>query len=168
MLTQFLDDCIHFLFWKEFLDQAEAPQCIDTTLGSCVAITLWHPQRLIGGMCHFVLPTRARPEAVNRATATMDGRYADEVMGLFEREAHRHATVLNQYQVKIFGGGDMVADAAVEEAGLVGYRNIRAALSLLARKRVTVTFRHVGETGSRRISFDLASGEVQVRHTPLT
>ena len=31
---------------------------IRTILGSCVSITLWHPTRLIGGMCHFLLPFR--------------------------------------------------------------------------------------------------------------
>ena len=29
---------------------------IQTLLGSCVAVTLWHPQRRLSGMCHFVLP----------------------------------------------------------------------------------------------------------------
>ena len=31
---------------------------IRTLLGSCVAITLWHPVALIGGMCHYMMPTR--------------------------------------------------------------------------------------------------------------
>ncbi len=29
---------------------------ISTLLGSCVSITLWHPRRLIGGMCHYMMP----------------------------------------------------------------------------------------------------------------
>ncbi len=40
-----------------------------TILGSCVSITLWHPQRLLGGMCHFILP--ARP-----AAGTLDGPHS--------------------------------------------------------------------------------------------
>jgi len=31
---------------------------IRTLLGSCVAVTLWHPRAKLGGMCHFVVPTR--------------------------------------------------------------------------------------------------------------
>lgn len=34
---------------------------VRTTLGSCVAIVLWHPVRRIGGMCHYMLPSRGRP-----------------------------------------------------------------------------------------------------------
>ena len=31
---------------------------IKTILGSCVAITMWHPILRIGGMCHYLLPAR--------------------------------------------------------------------------------------------------------------
>ena len=31
---------------------------ISTLLGSCVSITLWHPQRHVGGMCHYLLARR--------------------------------------------------------------------------------------------------------------
>ena len=53
---------------------------ISTLLGSCISITLWHPARLIGGMCHFMLPTRGLPGGV-----PLDGRYADEALALFDR-----------------------------------------------------------------------------------
>ncbi|MGI9213007.1 MAG: chemotaxis protein CheD, partial [Methylococcaceae bacterium] len=43
---------------------------IRTVLGSCVAITFWHPGILVGGMCHFMLPTRMR----NRESTELDGR----------------------------------------------------------------------------------------------
>ena len=35
---------------------ATCPTRLRTLLGSCVAFTFWHPQRRIGGMCHFMLP----------------------------------------------------------------------------------------------------------------
>lgn len=30
---------------------------VRTLLGSCVSIVLWHPNRHLGGMCHYLLPT---------------------------------------------------------------------------------------------------------------
>ena len=33
---------------------------IRTILGSCVAITLWHPHRRIDGMCRYMSQSRAR------------------------------------------------------------------------------------------------------------
>src|SRR5664279_3361231 len=50
---------------------------LSTLLGSCVAVTLWHPGRRIGGMCHYLLPSRIRP-----AGAALEGRFGDEVMSL--------------------------------------------------------------------------------------
>ena len=53
---------------------------ISTLLGSCISITLWHPARLIGGMCHFMLPSRGLPAGV-----PLDGRYADEALAMFDQ-----------------------------------------------------------------------------------
>ncbi len=50
---------------------------IHTLLGSCIAITLWHPILKIGGMCHFVLPGRRSPAGVLRADSKLKGRYSD-------------------------------------------------------------------------------------------
>ncbi len=32
---------------------------VRTLLGSCVAIAVWHPRLRIGGLCHYMLPSRA-------------------------------------------------------------------------------------------------------------
>ena len=43
---------------------------LKTLLGSCVAITLWHPQRQLGGMCHFLLPTACAAPGRSSTAAT--------------------------------------------------------------------------------------------------
>ena len=55
--------------------------CLRTLLGSCVAITLWHPRLRIGGMCHFLLPGRLRTPSM-----PFDGKYADEALALLAEE----------------------------------------------------------------------------------
>ncbi len=57
---------------------ADGETHIHTLLGSCVAITLWHPYLRIGGMCHFVLPER--PDKYNGKN--LDGRYAEDAIQL--------------------------------------------------------------------------------------
>ena len=52
---------------------------IRTLLGSCVAISLWHPQRKIRGLCHYMLPSRAVS-----GVFPPDGRYADGALSLFD------------------------------------------------------------------------------------
>ena len=62
---------------------------IRTLLGSCVAITLWHPQKLIGGMCHYMLPSpefRTNPLQLN-------GKYAEDTMKMFLQEIKAAGTL---------------------------------------------------------------------------
>ena len=75
---------------------------IRTLLGSCVAITMWHPGMLAGGMCHYMLPG-----APAGRHGMLDGRYADEAMALMLCEIRNAYTSPDEYQVKLFGGGHM-------------------------------------------------------------
>lgn len=131
---------------------------LHTLLGSCVAITLWHPGRLIGGMCHYLLPGR-HPAT---AAAGLDGRYADDAVAMFRREVGRHGTRPQDYVVKVFGGADQFPGIAGPLAGVAG-QNARAALDLLGRHGFTVAACEVGGRGSRRLIFELATGHVWLR-----
>src|SRR5437016_1401557 len=75
---------------------------IRTLLGSCVSITLWHPQRRIGAMSHFLLSNR--PAAAGEA---LDGLYAEEAMSLMLRDLERERVFAQECQAKLFGGGNM-------------------------------------------------------------
>ena len=141
---------------------------IHTILGSCIAITLWHPTLHIGGMCHFVLPGRRGAGSVMRSgDPNFDGRYSDGAMALFERAASRRGTALKEYQAKIFGGSNMLTSSTLREDELIGTKNTEAALKQLTERDVSLLVAHVGETGHRRIAFDVESGDVWVKHEPL-
>ncbi len=140
---------------------------IHTILGSCIAITLWHPILRIGGMCHFVLPGRRSPAGAIRANFKLDGRYSDEAMVLFESEVVRYGTNLKEYQAKIFGGSNMLTSSTLKEDELIGTKNTRAALKHLSEREIPLLVAHVGETGHRRIAFDVEKGDVWVKHAPL-
>jgi chemotaxis protein CheD len=135
---------------------------VRTLLGSCVAITLWHPPTRVGGMCHFLLPSRS---AADRAEGALDGRFADEAMAMFRREMDRAGTSPGEYQTKIFGGGRQFTDPSAGGRIDVPERNIAAAISLCHANGLTVSSRHLGLDGSRQIVLDLANGVVWVRHS---
>jgi chemotaxis protein CheD len=136
---------------------------ISTLLGSCVAITCWHPGLQIGGMCHYLLPRR-RDSGWN-GTEELDGRYADEAMKLFEQRMIATLTTPHEYQFKIFGGGHQFLLGDVGAASDVPLRNVEAGLQLLSELGVHPIARHVGGTGSRQIVMQVPTGEVWVRHT---
>jgi len=143
---------------------AEPGVHVHTLLGSCISITLWHPRLHVGGMCHFTLPERPNGRSEDRE---LDGRYADEVMTLFQRAAAKHQTRLGEYQAKIFGGGNMIRRNGDDINNSIGTKNAAAAMQLLMGEGVEILVAHVGEFGHRRIVFDVGTGEVWVRHHSL-
>jgi chemotaxis protein CheD len=135
---------------------------VRTLLGSCVAMTLWHPRLRIGGMCHYMLP--ARPG--NDSGASLDGRYADEAMQLFIRQLKATRTRPADFQVKLFGGGNMFARAG---AGTrvrhmdISERNVEAGRALLKRHGFRLTAEDLGGLGHRNVILELWSGDVWVK-----
>jgi len=133
---------------------------IRTLLGSCVALTMWHPRQRIGGMSHSLLPSRAwrHPGQVQ------DGRYLDEALSLFDVATRRHGTSLVEYHIKMFGGSEMFPGSAADSSMRVGQRNVDEARRLLERCGLRTVAEHVGGSGERSIIFELATGRTWFRH----
>ena len=127
---------------------------ISTLLGSCVSITLWHPRRRIGGMCHYMMAERNRlPEA------PLDGRYATEAFALFLHSVDEAGTRPSEYQAKLFGGANMFKNS--KTGGMeIGARNVEYAHRLLASQHIALIAEHVAGSGRRKLYFDLWSGHV--------
>ena len=127
---------------------------ISTLLGSCVSITLWHPRRHIGGMCHYMMPERQRTPA-----DPLDGRYATEVFELFLQHVAAAGTRPSEYQAKLFGGANMFNGRAIGRME-IGLRNVELGRALLAASRIALMAEHVAGSGRRKLHFDLWSGNV--------
>lgn len=127
---------------------------ISTLLGSCVSITLWHPRRHIGGMCHYMLTERSRP-----AGAPLDGRFAGEAFAIFLQQVEAVGTRPGEYQAKLFGGANMLHGPSGKQID-IGPRNVTYGRALLASKHIGLVAEHVGGSGRRKLHFDLWSGDV--------
>lgn len=136
-------------------------QRIRTLLGSCVAITLWHPRLRIGGMCHYLIPTRH--PVVPGPVPELDGRYADEAMQMFCDEIARASTDASDYHARMFGGGNQFPDLSRAHGIDIPERNIVAGLTLLDNLGITVLSTDLGRSGARVVGLDLRDGSVTVR-----
>jgi chemotaxis protein CheD len=133
---------------------------IRTLLGSCVAITLWNPQRRVGAMCHIMLPQRGSAAATSGA----DGRYADEAVTLMLRDIKRAGCRPSEFEAKLFGGGSMMN--ATGNGTLLPERNIETARQLIHQMRWPLVAEHTGGRGHRQLCFEIDTGDVWVRFTP--
>ena len=132
---------------------------ICTILGSCIAISIWHPQRRIGGMCHYMLPT------ANSSKRLAQGYYADGAMQLFLKAIYQHCSFPEEYEVKIFGGSNMF-ESMMERPGTINVskNNIEIGINLLQQYGFRVKASDVGGFGHRKLYFELWTGDVWVRH----
>lgn len=148
---------------------------IRTILGSCVSITMWHPELQIGGMCHFMLPSRHTNQ-----TKMLDGRYAEEAILMFFKEAVRYDANPKEFVVKVFGGGNMFPQRGAKQTcnshssrdeihacTNVSCKNSAIVHSLAATYGFSIETHDVGGTGHRQVIFDVGSGNVWVRHSKI-
>lgn len=158
------DELIDIFLQPGDLFVADASFRIRTLLGSCVSITLWHPVARVGGMSHFLLPSRGtRPPE-----REWDGRYGDEALQMMMRDLRQAGVAPAQCKAKIFGGGNMFPDHPLVGSIPVGQRNGEAARSLLGAQGIPVVSESLFGEGHRQVIFDIGSGDVwmnQVRPT---
>lgn len=138
---------------------------VETLLGSCVAITLWHPGLHFGGLCHFVLPERRRPRRLDEHEEARheepDGRYGDEALSRLLEQVRRHDTRIADYTVKVFGGGNVLGLPPTRVR--IGQANADFALEILQQHHIPITAQDVAGDGYRYLRFDLNNGDVWVR-----
>lgn len=137
----------------------KSPDCIRTTLGSCIAMTVWHPHKRLGGMCHFMLSHR-----MNRDSATaLDGRYADEAFQLMAKAALDRGILLRDCEIKLIGAADMLSGPD-RSGSRVATDNIDAAHLLAKQYRLRVVAESLGGHGFRQVIFCLMEGKIWIRH----
>lgn len=127
---------------------------VRTLLGSCVAVTLWNPQRRVGGMCHFLLPSRQR-----KPGEAPDARFGEESLAWMLKALQRHGLTPQACEAHLYGG----ADTLPESTGVrfnVGERNIEMGWSLIERCGAALQGVDVGDHVPRQVNMDLRTGEV--------
>lgn len=128
-----------------------------TVLGSCVALSVWHPTLKIGGLCHYLLPVQPGHQSKRDTRGDGAGRYAKTVLALMKQAMERYA-VLGEYQLGLFGGCDTLLNYDI------GKQNILYAQRWLQDQSLVLTQTDVGGTGSRTLMLNLFSGELFVKH----
>lgn len=136
----------------------DARHRISTLLGSCVSITLWHPQLKLGAMSHFLLPgTGAEHHQARHA------RFGADALSMMMSDLSMRGADPAECEAKVFGGGAMFE--VPERPGTdIGRRNGESARAMLAEARIRIVSESLFDAGHRRIIFTISNGEVWVRH----
>jgi len=127
---------------------------IHTLLGSCVAITLWHPTRHIGGMCHYLLPNSEGRHTNDKKL----GFYADSAINYFVKQIRNAGLNVSDFETKVFGAGNMFGLDNFETN--VANQNAKQAIYLLKHHGFEVKAVDLGGLRYRKVYLDLKTGDV--------
>ena len=128
-----------------------------TILGSCVAVTFWHPRYRAGAICHYMMPGRSS------LPGPVDGRYGDEVLRHIIQQLRFRGWDPREVQVKLFGGSTMLQALVRQDGASIGGDNVEIGRALLAAEGFRVLKEDVGLCRHRNILFDLETGSVWLR-----
>lgn len=138
----------------------ETDRPISTLLGSCVAVCLFDARLKIGGMNHFLLPSRA--SGANADTdVILNGDFAMEVLvnALLNKGASKARLV-----AKAFGGGTIVSSIRMA----IGERNSEFAREWLEREGIPLVASDFSGPWSRKVIFVPQTGDAFCRRMPTT
>ncbi|MBW4047224.1 MAG: chemotaxis protein CheD [Proteobacteria bacterium] len=140
---------------------------IRTLLGSCVAISIWNASRCIGGLCHFMLPSRSHHGHRGHGPGdVLDGRYGDEAMLMFLRNIRAAGARPEEFEAKLFGGGRMFeASHGPNRHDVldVSTKNVQMARTLVRRHGLKLKAEHLGGSGHRNLVFEVWSGHAYLK-----
>jgi chemotaxis protein CheD len=140
------------------------PAEVTTVLGPCVSATLWCRRSRLAAICHAMLPTA--PPAGRPRQDGLRGKYVDEVIPEMILQFMRKAGRPLSYEVKLFGGADLLDHPAHTAGARIGSQNVEIARELLSRHRLALTAFDVGGNTGRKLIFDTLTGQVRVKHLP--
>lgn len=133
---------------------------LHTILGSCVAITVWHPTLRIGGMCHYLLSKSSAAHVKASRESKHDFRYANVVLKEMKKIMVYYGK-MQEYQVGLFGGGDMFPGFTMSS---IGAENIAYAQHWLKQENLQPIKTDVGGSISRSLVLMVPTGEIQIKH----
>ena len=128
---------------------------ISTILGSCVAVCLYDKWAGIGGMNHFMLPTRTQDRNKKQSSHELYGLPSLQKM---VKELLRAGAVNSRLEAKVFGGAKVIKELPLN----IPKSNIECALDFLKQHDIKVISSDTGGEFGRKVLFDLSDFSVYV------
>ena len=135
---------------------------MNTLLGSCIAVVIWHPKYKLGGMCHFVLP-----KCSNDKSNSLNGRFAEDAFEMFRLAIIQHHTLTQDYEVSVFGGS-LMNPSAYSKENSIGEVNSLFTEVLMKNYSFNVKKRDLRGFSARKLSFDTNTGDITSKYVDRT
>lgn len=130
----------------------DEPMIVTTVLGSCISVTMFHPQTGTAAICHAMMPS---------GYGSVSFKYVDaSIHHMVKWFVHRKIQ-MGKIQVKLFGGADMFkSDDSFSRNISIGRQNISVATCCLKGYGLVPAVSDVGGMKGRKLVFRSDTGIV--------
>lgn len=149
----------------------EAPTILAApSLGSCVAVCLYDPEKKKGGLAHVVLPGKTPAaeiastinSSIVQTAQEQDLRYSDMALAKLIQDLRKLGLQPADLQAKLVGGAEMFSILRKSKMSL-GEQNAQSIKEILEQLQISVVSEDLGGNAGRTVRFFLESGDVEVR-----
>ena len=134
-----------------------ATDLVTYSLGSCIGVTLWDPEALVGGMLHYMLPEASLSPEKAKANPAMFG---DTGIPALFRAAYALGAEKKRLIVKVSGGSNLLDDKGTFNIGKRNYIMLR---KLFWKNGILIDAEQVGGSISRTLRLTVQTGRVTIK-----
>jgi len=130
---------------------------ITYSLGSCIGVTVYDPEAMVGGLIHCMLPLSKidKEKARKKPCMFVDTGIPALLNRMFKKGADRKRLI-----TKVAGGSELMDEKKIFK---IGERNYAVLRKLLWKNSILIDAEHVGGQISRTITLELATGRTTIK-----
>ncbi|HWC60330.1 MAG TPA: chemotaxis protein CheD [Verrucomicrobiae bacterium] len=132
-------------------------ELVTYSLGSCLGVTAYDPERKVGGLLHLMLPDSTIDPVKAKTTPWM---FVDTGIPQLFRTVCNLGADRQRLVVKVAGGAQLLDPQGVFN---IGERNFRALKALLMKNGYRIHGEDVGGLASRTVRLDMTTGQFSIK-----
>jgi len=128
---------------------------IQTLLGSCVAVTVWHEKHKVGGMCHYLIAEQKNKDKFQQNNF----RYGVNCLNYLLNKMNLYPPI-NEFELKLYGGSNMY-EGVISPS--IGVTNVTLAKSWAASLQLTFIEEDILGNDCRTLVLNLLTGKTSLK-----
>jgi chemotaxis protein CheD len=126
-------------------------------LGSCIAVVVYDPVAVVGGLLHLMLPDSTLDQ---KKAAESPAMFADTGIPMLFKSCYRLGAEKKRMRVKLVGGASILNDANYFR---IGQKNITAVRKIFWKNNVMVSAEDTGLNCNRTVRLQVTDGKCLVK-----
>lgn len=137
----------------------KSPEILRTTLGSCIGIVFYNPDKKIGAISHIMLAK----DPTGRDLDKNPMKYGETALPMLVKKMEENDSPMGSFSARIFGGASMFKGINSNFLQNIGEQNIQIVREFLKEKNIPILVEDVAGHDGRTISLYLDDGRVLLK-----